>query len=159
MSYPYLRLPKKKNMSQAWKDYQQKNKDRYPGWQGNAGAARVPALVAAGARPVGAQRLRRGAAAGDDLAGDEVGAARDGEEDHLAVGDGGADDDDDAARWRVAGGSDGACRRRRTCGGGAEDEGLSAGNGLYSGFSLPVSRRSKSSSRRPGVPGRLPGPA
>ena len=29
MSYPYLRLPKKLKMSQAWKDYQQKNKDRF----------------------------------------------------------------------------------------------------------------------------------
>lgn len=29
MSYPYLRLPKNLEMSQAWKDYQQKNKDRF----------------------------------------------------------------------------------------------------------------------------------
>jgi acetylornithine deacetylase/succinyl-diaminopimelate desuccinylase-like protein len=29
MSYPYLRLPKNLKMSQAWKDYQQKNKDRF----------------------------------------------------------------------------------------------------------------------------------
>jgi len=29
MCYPYLRLPKKMKMSQAWKDYQQKNKDRF----------------------------------------------------------------------------------------------------------------------------------
>jgi hypothetical protein len=29
MSYAYLRLPKNFKMSQAWKDYQQKNKDRF----------------------------------------------------------------------------------------------------------------------------------